>query len=181
MQSQRDLAKVTSERYTRLVARGAVAIQDADTQQANFRTADALVSAQEANVHAAEDNVRQSQANLDRVLALQDYKNVRAPFEGIVTARNVEIGSLIAANGGGSFVVRDFPAARKRIDIGDYYAEDGLFRSLTGWAPRTDLRSGPGRRRPWLASAAAWLPCNAHPAPVAPRGRQASPERSLKQ
>ena len=50
--------------------------------------------------------------------------------------------TLIAANGGGSFVVRDFPPERKRIDIGDYYAEDGLFRGLTGWAPRTDLRSG---------------------------------------
>ena len=50
--------------------------------------------------------------------------------------------ALISANGGGSFVVRDFPAERKRIDIGDYYAEDRLLRSLTGWAPRTDLRSG---------------------------------------
>jgi UDP-glucose 4-epimerase len=50
--------------------------------------------------------------------------------------------TLIAANGGGSFVVREFPAERKRIDIGDYYAEDKLFRSLTGWTPRTDLRSG---------------------------------------
>jgi RND family efflux transporter MFP subunit len=100
-QSQRDLAKITSERYVKLVARGAVALQDADTQQANYKTAEALVSAQEANVRAAEENVRQAQANLDRVLALQDYKNVRAPFTGIVTARNVEVGSLIAANGGG--------------------------------------------------------------------------------
>jgi RND family efflux transporter MFP subunit len=100
-QSQRDLAKLTSDRYTKLVSRGAVAQQDADTQVANFKTADALVAAQEANVRASEDNVRQAQANLDRVLALQEFKSVRAPFTGIITARNIEAGSLIAANGGG--------------------------------------------------------------------------------
>jgi UDP-glucose 4-epimerase len=60
---------------------------------------------------------------------------------GAVSLRDLAA-TLIAANGGGSFVVRDFPAERKRIDIGDYYAEDKLFRSLTGWAPRTDLQSG---------------------------------------
>jgi UDP-glucose 4-epimerase len=60
---------------------------------------------------------------------------------GAVSLRDLAA-MLIAANGGGSFVVRDFPVERKRIDIGDYYAEDRLFRGLTGWAPRTDLRSG---------------------------------------
>lgn len=103
-QAQRDLAKITSERYTKLVAHGAVALQDADTQVANYKTSEALVSAQEANVRAAEDNVSQSQANLDRVLALQDYKNVRAPFAGVVTARNIDQGSLISASGGGQGV-----------------------------------------------------------------------------
>jgi multidrug efflux pump subunit AcrA (membrane-fusion protein) len=100
-QSQRDLAKVTAERYNNLVARGAVARQDADTQQSNYKSADALVSAQDANVHASEENVRESQANLERVIALQEYKSVKAPFSGVITARNVDAGSLIAANGAG--------------------------------------------------------------------------------
>ncbi len=100
-QSQRDLAKLTSDRYTSLVSRGAVARMDADTQQANFKTSEALVAAQESNVGAAEENVRQAEANLERVIALQDYKQVKAPFAGVVTARNVEAGALISANGGG--------------------------------------------------------------------------------
>ena len=50
--------------------------------------------------------------------------------------------TLVAANVGGGFAIREFPAERKRIDIGDYYAEDGLFRGLTGWAPRIDLPAG---------------------------------------
>lgn len=100
-ESQRDLARITSQRYNNLVARGAIARQDADTQESTYKTADALVDAQQANIHAAEDNVKQAQANLDRVMALQDYKNVRAPFDGVVTARNIDAGALISANGAG--------------------------------------------------------------------------------
>lgn len=51
-------------------------------------------------------------------------------------------GLAIAANGGGEFVMRDFPEERKRIDIGDYYADDALFRRLTGWHPRVTLEQG---------------------------------------
>lgn len=50
--------------------------------------------------------------------------------------------TLVAANGGGHFAIREFPSERKRIDIGDYYADDGMFRELTGWAPRIDLQTG---------------------------------------
>jgi len=100
-QAQRDLAKLTSDRYTGLIAKGAVSRQDADVQQATYKTAEALVVAQESNVGAAEENVRQTRANLDRVLALQDFKSVRAPMAGVVTVRNIEVGSLISPAGGG--------------------------------------------------------------------------------
>jgi UDP-glucose 4-epimerase len=49
---------------------------------------------------------------------------------------------LTRTNGGGEFRVRDFPEARKLIDIGDYYTDDGLFRRLTGWYPRVRLAQG---------------------------------------
>ncbi len=52
---------------------------------------------------------------------------------------------LVEANGGGDFRVRDFPADRKRIDIGDYYADDRLIRSTLGWEPRVSLRDGLAR------------------------------------
>jgi UDP-glucose 4-epimerase len=50
--------------------------------------------------------------------------------------------ALIEANGDGRYVVRPFPEVHKRIDIGDYYGDDSLFRSATGWAPRIGLRNG---------------------------------------
>jgi UDP-glucose 4-epimerase len=46
---------------------------------------------------------------------------------------------LVAANGGGQFKLRSFPKARKKIDIGDYYADDRLVRRALGWRPRTGL------------------------------------------
>ena len=47
---------------------------------------------------------------------------------------------LVEISGGGSFVVREFPADRKKIDIGDYYADDRLIARKLGWKWRTDLR-----------------------------------------
>jgi len=49
---------------------------------------------------------------------------------------------LVAANGGGSFARHEFPAERKRIDIGDYYADDACFRDLTGWKHAVPLADG---------------------------------------
>ncbi|WP_295438007.1 NAD-dependent epimerase/dehydratase family protein [uncultured Thiodictyon sp.] len=51
----------------------------------------------------------------------------------------------VAAHGGGTYSSRDFPADRKRIDIGDYYADYGLIRTELGWAPRVGLEEGLGR------------------------------------
>jgi UDP-glucose 4-epimerase len=51
---------------------------------------------------------------------------------------------LVEVNGGGEFLLRSFPADRRRIDIGDYYADDSRLRAL-GWQPRVDLREGLGR------------------------------------
>jgi nucleoside-diphosphate-sugar epimerase len=49
--------------------------------------------------------------------------------------------TLISANGGGEFVLREFPAERKRIDIGDYYADFGKLSAL-GWQPSVPLAKG---------------------------------------
>lgn len=54
--------------------------------------------------------------------------------------------ALVAANGGkGTFERRTFPADRKRIDIGDYEADDRAFRAATGWSPKVTLADGLAR------------------------------------
>ncbi|WP_345893063.1 NAD-dependent epimerase/dehydratase family protein [Roseomonas acroporae] len=50
--------------------------------------------------------------------------------------------AVVAANGGGTYAVREFPADRKAIDIGSFHADDRAFREATGWAPRHGLAEG---------------------------------------
>jgi len=49
---------------------------------------------------------------------------------------------LIETNGGGKCVRMEYPSERRRIDIGDYYADYSLIRSTLGWQPRVPLRDG---------------------------------------
>lgn len=49
---------------------------------------------------------------------------------------------LIRIAGSGGFDRKEFPAERKKIDIGDYVADDRAFRDATGWQPRVTLDAG---------------------------------------
>ena len=50
--------------------------------------------------------------------------------------------AVIAAYGEGSYEIREFPAERKRIDIGDFVTDDRRFRAISGWRPRVRLVEG---------------------------------------
>ena len=80
--------------YKVLVAKGVLSRQQGDQQEANYRVA-------EANVGAAENTVQGNRENLDRLIVLQGYERVTAPFSGVITARNVDVGALISAQGSG--------------------------------------------------------------------------------
>jgi multidrug efflux pump subunit AcrA (membrane-fusion protein) len=90
--SQLALATVTVQRYRVLVRKGVFSQQDGDQQETNY-------ASQVANVQAAQRNVDAYRANLGHVEALQSYEYVRAPFAGVITQRNVDVGALIAASG----------------------------------------------------------------------------------
>jgi multidrug efflux pump subunit AcrA (membrane-fusion protein) len=94
-QAQLALNKVTWERWRVLVAKGVFSRQDGDQREADYQ-------AQLAVVASAERNVESFRANLGRVLALQSYERVTAPFDGVITQRNVDIGALVGASGAAS-------------------------------------------------------------------------------
>jgi multidrug efflux pump subunit AcrA (membrane-fusion protein) len=94
LKAQLVLSKANWERYKVLVAKGVFSRQDGDTQEANYRSA-------EANVHAAESSVQANKDNLNRITVLQQYEHVTAPFAGVITARNIDVGALISAAGSG--------------------------------------------------------------------------------
>ena len=86
MQANADLAGVTSNRWQTLLAQHAVSQQEADQTRANFIAAQAAVDASKANVRRLEQ--------------LQNYERIVAPFDGVITARNTDIGDLIDAGSG---------------------------------------------------------------------------------
>ena len=90
--SQLALATVTVNRYRVLVAKGVFSRQDGDTQETNYASAIANVAAAQRNVDAYRDNLRREQA-------LQSYEQIRSPFTGVITQRNVDVGALIATSG----------------------------------------------------------------------------------
>lgn len=90
------LAQVTAERWKNLVAKGVVSRQDNDTYQSQWAAQQANVQALEKAVAAARSNIVAAQANLSRLTDLQAYKSVRAPFAGVITVRNVDVGALVS-------------------------------------------------------------------------------------
>jgi RND family efflux transporter MFP subunit len=82
-QAASDLAEVTYKRDEALFKNKVIAAQDFDTAADNFAGARSTVIADEAAV--------------GRLQALEAFKTVRAPFDGIVTARNTDIGDYVAA------------------------------------------------------------------------------------
>ncbi|SDE90372.1 efflux RND transporter periplasmic adaptor subunit [Terriglobus roseus] len=91
-QAQLDLRRVTWERWRTLVAKGVFSRQDGDQRETDYR-------AQVAIVASAQRNVESFRANLNRAIALQSYERVTAPFDGVITQRNTDIGALVGAGG----------------------------------------------------------------------------------
>jgi UDP-glucose 4-epimerase len=56
-----------------------------------------------------------------------------------------QVAQALADQTGATYSVQAFPAERKKIDIGDYYADDRLFRSVSGWAPKVAFAEGLAR------------------------------------
>lgn len=72
------------------------------SSQASVQASKANVQAGKANVQAANANIASSEANVNRYAALRSFERVTAPFDGVITARNVDVGSLINAGSGAS-------------------------------------------------------------------------------
>ncbi|HMF79672.1 MAG TPA: efflux RND transporter periplasmic adaptor subunit [Bryobacteraceae bacterium] len=91
-----ELARVTAERWGNLVTRGVVSKQDNDLYQTQYRSQLSGVRALDRAVSAQSSNVAAAEANLARLQRMGSYRTVRAPFAGVITQRNVDIGALVS-------------------------------------------------------------------------------------
>jgi RND family efflux transporter MFP subunit len=92
--AKREIASVTWNRDSNLAGQGWITGQQADTERLNLQ-------AQEAAVAVAEANIRAQQALLQVLLQQKAYQRVVAPFDGVVTRRNIDNGSLVQADAAG--------------------------------------------------------------------------------
>jgi RND family efflux transporter MFP subunit len=110
-QANANLARITAVRWKGLLTNEAVSQQDADTR-----------SGQAA---ASEATATSAQANVARLRELESFKRVVAPFDGVVTARNTDIGALINAGestGTALFRVASMYKLRVYADVPEPYA-----------------------------------------------------------
>ena len=100
-QAHLKLAQVTYDRWKELAERGVFSRQDSDQKEADLAVRKAELEAAEAAINTARNTIRASEANLGRLQQMKSFARVTAPFDGVVTARNVDIGTLVNSGNGG--------------------------------------------------------------------------------
>ena len=141
-----ELARVTATRWNNLAGKGVVSRQENDTYQAQYQAQTANVQALEKAVAAARSNLAAAQANLARLEELQAFKTVKAPFDGVITARNTDVGMLINAGNGGPaqelFHIASISKLRVFVNVPQIYARS----AAPGTPAELTLAEFPGRR-----------------------------------
>lgn len=107
------LAEITANRYQGLLKSDSVAQQDTDNATGAYNADKAVVAADQANVRQLEQ--------------LQSYEKVYAPFDGVVTVRNTDIGALINSGSGGSqtalFQIAQPETLRVYVNVPEAYSQ----------------------------------------------------------
>ncbi len=126
-QSEADFAKVSNQRWQKLVSDRAISLQEADHRAASWKSAEANVRAIQEKLLAARSRVQAAQARqlalraevqsaearidsaqaqvnargaaLERIAAQLAFTRVTAPFAGVITRRSIDVGSLVSAGG----------------------------------------------------------------------------------
>jgi RND family efflux transporter MFP subunit len=122
------LAKTNSTRYQGLLTQNAVSKQDTDT----------FVSQAEST----SSTVKSAQANVQRLEQLQSFEKIYAPFSGVITARNVDVGQLINAGAGTQlFRISDIRVLRVYVNVPQIYSQV----AVPGTTARLTLSEFPGQ------------------------------------
>ena len=133
-QANLELSRITAERYQGLAQSDSVSKQDVDNATSDFAAKKAMVAS--------------AQSNVGRLEQLQSFEKIYAPFDGVITARNTDIGHLINSGAGSPatelFHIAAVQTLRVYVNVPQQYspaAKPGLAADLT-------LQEFPGRRFP---------------------------------
>lgn len=137
-----DLARVTAERWGRLATKGAVSKQENDQYQAQSEAQAANLAALEQAVAVARSNVAAADANLSRLNEIQSYRIVKAPFEGVITLRNVDVGALVNAGNTLLYRIAQTRVVRTFVNVPQTNADS----VRAGQTAQLTVSNRPGRR-----------------------------------
>lgn len=128
-QANARLAQTTAERYQDLIKTDSVSRQDLDNALGNYDAKKAAVQSEDANVKRLEE--------------LQRFKTIYAPFDGVITARNTDIGALIGSGSGAKELFHIASMTRLRI----FVSVPQLYSSAVhvGMIADIDIQNLPGR------------------------------------
>jgi HlyD family secretion protein len=131
--SDATLADVTNSRTLRLATQGWESKQNADNTRLGLASKLAAVNNAEAGVRVAEASIRAQEATVRRLKQLTQFERVEAPFQGVITARNVDNGDLVKADdnsiGTPLFTIQRDDIVRVQVNVpqsGAVGLQDGL-------------------------------------------------------
>jgi len=143
-QAKTKLANVTNYRESTLAKQGWETGQNADNASANFSVQTAGIANAQAGVAVAVANLKAQQATVDRLQALIAFGQVKAPFDGVITARNVEAGDLLTQDNASGTPL--FNIARDDVlRIAVYVPQSGAIGIHDGVEAQVTVPEMPGR------------------------------------
>ena len=143
-QTDTELARITAQRTGALLKKGAVARQDDDQNQAQYQSKLANLQALEKAIMVQRSNVGAAQANESRLDKMESYRVVRAPFDGVITLRNVDTGALVNAGSTLLYRIAQTATLRTYVNVPQAYAD-----SVRPGQPATlNVANLPGRQFP---------------------------------
>lgn len=135
--ANRALANVTNNRFKPLVQQGWETQQTGDQNRLNL-------AAQNAAVDVAKANIQAQKATVARLERLQSYERVVAPFDGVITQRNIDVGSLVTADttsGTPMFAIAHDNVLRVQVHV----PQDVALQLKVGMEATLDVPELPGR------------------------------------
>jgi RND family efflux transporter MFP subunit len=131
-QANENLSKITATRYEDLIKTDGVSKQEVDNATGDYAAKKAGVASSEANVRRLEE--------------LESFKHIYAPFSGVITRRNIDIGNLINAGNGGAaqelFFLAQTDPIRAYVSVPEAYAS-AVHAGLSAYL---ELTQYPGQR-----------------------------------
>jgi RND family efflux transporter MFP subunit len=143
-QADADLARTTAERFERLAAQGVISRQDNDRYRSESASQVAALQALQDAIAVQESNVAGSEASLARLERLKSYQTVKAPFDGVITVRNVDVGALVNSGNTLLFRIAQTGTLRTYVNVPQAFATS----VRAGQSARLTVVDYPGRQFP---------------------------------